>query len=92
MTIPCPQVSWKDEQNPTLGFEYLYLSEDDYAVLPKGTVDATPLTVLGSASLILTMVFSPHFILCRSLWPGDALCAGRDHRTGKRYRSRELER
>lgn len=35
-----PQVAWKEETNPSLGFEYLYLSEEDYHALPKGTVDA----------------------------------------------------
>ena len=34
------KVSWKDESNPSLGFEYLYLTEEDYHALPAGTVDA----------------------------------------------------
>ena len=34
------QVAWKEESNPSLGFDYLYLSEEDYTALPKGTVDA----------------------------------------------------
>ena len=29
------QVAWKDESNPSLGFDYLYLSEEDYSALPK---------------------------------------------------------
>jgi acetyl-CoA carboxylase / biotin carboxylase 1 len=33
-------VAWKEETNPSLGFEYLYLSEEDYHALPQGTVDA----------------------------------------------------
>lgn len=33
-------MAWKEETNPSLGFEYLYLSEEDYHALPKGTVDA----------------------------------------------------
>lgn len=36
----CLQVAWKEESNPSLGFDYLYLSEEDYTALPKGTVDA----------------------------------------------------
>ena len=36
------KVAWKDEGNPALGFEYLYLSEEDYTALPAGTVDAVP--------------------------------------------------
>jgi len=38
------QVAWKDESNPALGFDYLYLSEDDYHSLAKGTVDAVAVT------------------------------------------------
>jgi acetyl-CoA carboxylase/biotin carboxylase 1 len=34
------KVAWKEESNPSLGFDYLYLSEEDYLALPKGTVDA----------------------------------------------------
>ena len=35
------EVAWKDPNNPSLGFDYLYLSEDVYNSLPAGTVDAT---------------------------------------------------
>jgi acetyl-CoA carboxylase/biotin carboxylase 1 len=38
------QVAWKDESNPAIGFDYLYLSEDDYHSLAKGTVDAVAVT------------------------------------------------
>jgi len=34
-------VKWKDVDNPTLGFEYLYLSESDFRSLPEGTVSAS---------------------------------------------------
>jgi acetyl-CoA carboxylase/biotin carboxylase 1 len=34
------KIAWKDESNPVLGFEYLYLSEEDYNALPSGTVNA----------------------------------------------------
>eukprot|EP01035_Chromulina_nebulosa_P016919 gene16919-22410_t len=33
-------IAWKDPTNPFLGFDYLYLSEEDYSTLPKGTVNA----------------------------------------------------
>ena len=36
------KVLWKDESNPTLGFDKLYLTEEDYKSLPPGTVDAVP--------------------------------------------------
>jgi acetyl-CoA carboxylase/biotin carboxylase 1 len=36
------KVAWKDESNPALGFDYLYLTEEDYRGLAPGTVDATP--------------------------------------------------
>ena len=42
------RVAWRDESAPALGFEYLYLGEDDYLALPAGTVDATPRVVLGA--------------------------------------------
>ena len=35
------KVTFKDEGNPALGFENLYLTEEDYLALPKGTVDTT---------------------------------------------------
>lgn len=38
------KVGWKDESNPISGFDYLYLSEDDFLSLPKGTVEATAIT------------------------------------------------
>lgn len=42
---PLFRVAWKDETNPSLGFDYLYLSEKDYASVPEGSVVATPKTV-----------------------------------------------
>jgi acetyl-CoA carboxylase/biotin carboxylase 1 len=38
------KIAWKDESNPALGFEYLYLSEEDYRALPAGTVSAEEIT------------------------------------------------
>jgi len=32
--------AFKDENNPSLGFEYLYLTEQDFSSLPEGTVNA----------------------------------------------------
>jgi acetyl-CoA carboxylase/biotin carboxylase 1 len=37
---PKYRVAWKDTNNPNLGFDYLYLTEEDYKALPAGTVDA----------------------------------------------------
>lgn len=34
-------VAWKDTNNPFIGYDYLYLNEEDYTTLPTGTVDAT---------------------------------------------------
>jgi acetyl-CoA carboxylase/biotin carboxylase 1 len=34
------RIAWKDESNPSLGFEYLYLTPEDYESLPGGTVNA----------------------------------------------------
>ena len=36
------QVAWKDEAVPAMGFEYLYLTEEDFKALPPGTVLAEP--------------------------------------------------
>jgi acetyl-CoA carboxylase/biotin carboxylase 1 len=38
---PLFKVAWKDEADPTLGFDYLYLTDQDYMALPQGTVVAT---------------------------------------------------
>ena len=35
------RVAWKEDGNPGLGFDYLYLSEEDFRALPRGTVEAT---------------------------------------------------
>merc|ERR1719331_1616200 len=37
---PLFKVAWKDESNPAQGFDYLYLSEEDFKSLPEGTVGA----------------------------------------------------
>jgi len=34
------RIKFTDNNNPTKGFDYLYLSDEDYAGLPKGTVNA----------------------------------------------------
>ena len=38
---PYFKVAWNDASNPSLGFKYLYLSPDDYAAFPSGTVNAS---------------------------------------------------
>jgi acetyl-CoA carboxylase/biotin carboxylase 1 len=37
---PLIQVAWKDEANPSQGFDYLYLTPEDYNSLPEGSVIA----------------------------------------------------
>ena len=44
-TLSSSQVGWKDEANPSQGFEDLYLSEQDYKSLPEGTVAASKTVV-----------------------------------------------
>merc|ERR1711988_1746171 len=34
------KIAWNDENNPSLGFKYLYLSDKDYKELSEGTVNA----------------------------------------------------
>lgn len=35
---PLIKVAWKNPDQPSLGFDYLYLDPEDYAILPNGTV------------------------------------------------------
>jgi acetyl-CoA carboxylase/biotin carboxylase 1 len=38
---PKYQIQWKDSSNPAAGFDYLYLTEEDFESLQEGTVQAT---------------------------------------------------
>ena len=50
------KVAWKDDSRPEQGFDYLYLSEEDYTALPAGTVDATAKTVSGETRFVLDAI------------------------------------
>jgi acetyl-CoA carboxylase/biotin carboxylase 1 len=50
------QVQWKDKSNPSLGYEYLYLSENDYKSLPEGTVKAEAKVVGGETQYVLSAI------------------------------------
>eukprot|EP00597_Dinobryon_sp_UTEXLB2267_P000919 CAMPEP_0170061150 /NCGR_PEP_ID=MMETSP0019_2-20121128/2827_1 /TAXON_ID=98059 /ORGANISM="Dinobryon sp., Strain UTEXLB2267" /LENGTH=2072 /DNA_ID=CAMNT_0010266911 /DNA_START=9 /DNA_END=6227 /DNA_ORIENTATION=+ len=51
------KVAWKDEANPSLGFDYLYLSQEDYLAMPAGTVDATAtVTASGETRYLLDAI------------------------------------
>lgn len=41
------KVAWNDESNPSSGFKYLFLSDEDYTALKPGTVTATKTTGPG---------------------------------------------
>jgi len=45
--MPKLKVHWIDESDPGKGFEYLYLSAEDYASLPKGSVLAKEIPGVG---------------------------------------------
>mmetsp|Transcript_28574 Transcript_28574/g.51772 ORF Transcript_28574/g.51772 Transcript_28574/m.51772 type:complete len:2160 (-) Transcript_28574:247-6726(-) len=45
--MPMLRVQWTDPSDPGKGFEYLYLSEEDYNSLPAGAVLATPVAGIG---------------------------------------------
>jgi acetyl-CoA carboxylase/biotin carboxylase 1 len=47
------KVAWNDASNPSLGFKYLYLSPDDYAAFPPGTVNATQVVENGETRMQL---------------------------------------
>jgi acetyl-CoA carboxylase/biotin carboxylase 1 len=42
-------VAWKDDTNPALGFEYLYLTEEDYKSLLPGTFMSIVVVVVASS-------------------------------------------
>lgn len=50
---PYFKVAWKDASNPSLGFDYLYLSPEDYAAFPQGTVNAEEIVVGGEKRMKL---------------------------------------
>ena len=50
---PYFKVAWNDASNPSLGFKYLYLSPDDYAAFPAGTVNASELVDDGETRMKL---------------------------------------
>lgn len=50
------KVAWKDELNPSAGFDYLYLTEEDFNALPVGTVDASPREVGGERRYVLDAI------------------------------------
>jgi acetyl-CoA carboxylase/biotin carboxylase 1 len=74
------KVAWKDDRNPSLGFEYLYLTEEDYSALAPGTVDATPKTVNGETRYALDAIIGQiHGIGVENL-RGSGLIAGETSR------------
>lgn len=44
----CAQVAWKDENSPAAGFDYLYLTQEDFQSLPPNTVEAHPIVIKNS--------------------------------------------
>jgi acetyl-CoA carboxylase/biotin carboxylase 1 len=46
-------VAWKNELNPALGFDYLYLTPEDYNSLPQGTVNAHAVEANGEIRFAL---------------------------------------
>jgi len=51
---PLFKVAWKDEANPGQGFDYLYLSPEDYASLPEGTVEGKEVKAGGETRFQLS--------------------------------------
>jgi acetyl-CoA carboxylase/biotin carboxylase 1 len=50
---PYFKVAWNDASNPSLGFKYLYLTPEDYANFPEGTVNAREVTENGETRMQL---------------------------------------
>jgi len=73
-------VAWKDDSNPVAGFDYLYLTEEDYSSLAEGTVDATPVEVDGETRYRLDAIIGQtHGIGVENL-RGSGLIAGETSR------------
>eukprot|EP00441_Pelagodinium_beii_P036360 CAMPEP_0197642468 /NCGR_PEP_ID=MMETSP1338-20131121/16115_1 /TAXON_ID=43686 ORGANISM="Pelagodinium beii, Strain RCC1491" /NCGR_SAMPLE_ID=MMETSP1338 /ASSEMBLY_ACC=CAM_ASM_000754 /LENGTH=2163 /DNA_ID=CAMNT_0043215591 /DNA_START=12 /DNA_END=6503 /DNA_ORIENTATION=+ len=53
---PCVQAKWTDPEDPSKGFEYLYLKEADYKSFPEGTVEAHEVTVDGAKCYALDAI------------------------------------
>jgi len=53
---PCIQAKWTDAADPAKGFEYLYISEEDYKGFPEGTVEAHEVTVDGKKCYALDAI------------------------------------
>ena len=74
------KVAWKDEARPELGFEYLYLSDEDFKALPKGTVDAVEKKVGSETRHVLEAIIGQiHGIGVENL-RGSGLIAGETSR------------
>ena len=50
---PYFKVAWNDASNPSVGFKYLYLSPDDFAAFPSGTVNASEIVDDGETRMKL---------------------------------------
>merc|ERR1711871_684976 len=74
------KVAWKDESNPLLGFDYLYLTEETYNSLKEGTVQATEMVVNGETRYVLDAIIGQvHGIGVENL-RGSGLIAGETSR------------
>ena len=74
------KVAWKDESNPLLGFDYLYLTETTYKSLAPGTVQATEKMVNGETRYVLDAIIGQvHGIGVENL-RGSGLIAGETSR------------
>eukprot|EP00931_Biecheleriopsis_adriatica_P052507 TRINITY_DN3055_c0_g1_i3.p1 TRINITY_DN3055_c0_g1~~TRINITY_DN3055_c0_g1_i3.p1 ORF type:complete len:2157 (-),score=543.39 TRINITY_DN3055_c0_g1_i3:77-6547(-) len=53
---PYIQAQWIDDEDPSKGFEYLYLTDEDYQRFPEGTVVATEKDVSGKKQYVLDAI------------------------------------
>lgn len=53
---PLVRAKWIDEEDPSKGFEYLYLEEDDFNSLGEGVVEAHKATVAGKTHYVLDAI------------------------------------
>eukprot|EP00607_Mallomonas_marina_P004902 CAMPEP_0182437136 /NCGR_PEP_ID=MMETSP1167-20130531/84837_1 /TAXON_ID=2988 /ORGANISM="Mallomonas Sp, Strain CCMP3275" /LENGTH=637 /DNA_ID=CAMNT_0024629937 /DNA_START=30 /DNA_END=1940 /DNA_ORIENTATION=- len=74
------RVAFKDEMNPTLGFEYLYLTEEDYKSLAPGTVDVIEREVNGEKRYVLEAIIGTQNGIGVENLRGSGLIAGETSR------------
>lgn len=81
--LPYIRVEWRDEQNPDLGFEYLYLDPEDYEHLSDETISCTRVVENGKVRYRINYVVGTSEGLGVESLRGSGLIAGATSRAYK---------